>query len=190
MALPQTDWLRHDLIVTGPAATVEKFEAAAAGAGVVPWWEADLHHEDEARFLALVNPPDGSPGLRPAAARALARQLRTAVETHHLRILAASAQSRTCPFDLHRLIPVPDRLLRQGRDDPASLAWLRQNWGVIEPLRRVTRAGRSPDRRLRRSARLVFEFWSADWTPWPGLTAIQRSWPDLVFDIRPDYGRE
>jgi hypothetical protein len=190
MTLPQTDWLRHDLTVTGPAETMRRFETVAAGAGVIPWWEADLHREEEDRFLALINPPDGSAGLRPAAARALARQLRSAVETHHLRILAASAQSSTCPFDLHRLVPVPDRLLRLGRDHPASLAWLRQSWGVVEPLRRVARAKGPPDRRLRRSARLAFEFWSADWTPWAALITLRRSWPDLVFDIRPDYRHE
>jgi hypothetical protein len=46
------------------------------------------------------------------------------------------------------------------------------------------------DRRLRRSARLRYEFFSADWTPWPVFSKIRARWPKLVFEVRPDYRRD
>jgi hypothetical protein len=44
------------------------------------------------------------------------------------------------------------------------------------------------DRRLRRSARVVFEFLSADWTPWQALRRLRRDWPKLAFAVDPRYG--
>ena len=46
------------------------------------------------------------------------------------------------------------------------------------------------DRRLRRSAKLRYEFFSADWTPWPVFSKIRARWPRLVFEVRPDYRRD
>ena len=137
--------------------------------------------------MALVHPPDGSAGLSLAGARALARQLRSAIEINQQRVAAAVGRVRSCPFDLHALLPVPDRLLHLGPDDPASIAWLRTHWGVVQALRHVRLKTGGEDRRLRRSARVEFEFWSADWTPWLAIQAVRRRWPALVFDIRPDY---
>jgi len=37
LALPSPDWLKHRLTVSGPAAELAAFQAAAAGPGVVPW---------------------------------------------------------------------------------------------------------------------------------------------------------
>lgn len=88
LGLPNTDWLRHDLLVTGPAEGVAALAAAAAGAGAVSWAHPDLDLEEEDRVHALLRPPDGSPGLGLAGARALARALRSAVETHHQRVAA------------------------------------------------------------------------------------------------------
>jgi hypothetical protein len=51
--------------------------------------------------------------------------------------VAAAGRDRSCPFDLHALLPVPDPLLRRGPDNPASLAWLRRHWGVVHALRHV-----------------------------------------------------
>ena len=85
---------------------------------------------------------------------------------------------------------MPDSILRLGPDDPASLAWLRTHWGVVQPLRNVRLKKEGQDRRLRRSARLDYEFWSADWTPWAAIQMARRRWPASVFDIRPDYGGE
>lgn len=187
LSLPHTDWLRHDLVVTGPPADIAAFRTMAEGAGAIPWHYPDLDLEEEDRVHALVHPPDGSPGLRLAAARVLARQLRGAIDVHQDRVAAAVGRSRACPFDLHALLPVPDRILRRGPDDPASIAWLRHHWGVLRALRHVRLRADPQDRRLRRSARLRYEFWSADWTPWAAVTAIRKAWP-LVFDVRPDYG--
>ena len=44
------------------------------------------------------------------------------------------------------------------------------------------------DRRLRRSARVVFAFLSADWTPWQALRQLRRDWPKLVLAVDPRYG--
>lgn len=187
MALPNTDWLRHTLTVSGPADDVGALRAAAAGAGVIPWHHPDLDAIEEDHRLALLRPPDGSPGLRPADAKVLASQLREAVENHHARVVAAIGRSRACHFDLHALVPVPATILRRGPDDAASLAWLRAHWGVIQPLRQVQRLTGREDGRLRRSARLDYVFWSADWTPWAAFRALRQAWPRLIFDIQPHY---
>lgn len=184
-----TDWLRHDLQVTGPAAAIADLREAAAGAGVIPWLARNADYEEEDRVHALLNPPDGSQGLSLAGARALGRLLRTAADAHHGRVLDAVARgSRACPFDLHALLPVPDRVLRLGPDDPACIAWLRTQWGVMEPLRYVRLREEGTDGRLRRSARLHYEFWSADWTPWAAFQMLKARWPAAMFDLRPDYG--
>ena len=49
-------------------------------------------------------------------------------------------------------------------------------------------AGKNGDRRLRRSARVVFAFLSADWTPWQALRQLRRDWPKLVLAVDPRYG--
>jgi hypothetical protein len=188
LAPAHTDWLRHDCLLTGPPAEIAAFAIAAAGAGAIPWQYPDLDLDQEDRVHALLRPPDGSPGLRLAAARVLARQLRRAVELHQQRVAAAVGHSRGCPFDLHALLPVPGSVLCQGPDDPSSIAWLRANWGVLQALRQVQRHADPPDRRRRRSAQLRYTFWSADWTPWAALVALRQRWPALVFDLRPDYG--
>ena len=188
LALPHTDWLRHGLVITGPAEDVAALQGAAAGAGTIPWTYPDLDLQEEDRVMALVHPPDGSAGLSLAGARALARALREAVEAHQQRVVTAVGRNRSCNFDLHALLPVPDHLLRRGPDDPVSLAWLRQHWGVVYALRHVRLMPGTGDRRLRRSARAAYEFWSADWTPWAAFQALRQRWRSLVFDLRPDYG--
>ena len=186
--LPQTDWLRHDLIISGAAADVAALQDAACGAGAIPWGDPDPDLTEEDRVLALIRPPDGSPGLSVVAARVLARQLRDAEDRHRQRVQAAMGRSRACPFDLHALLPVPQTLLHHGPHDAVSLAWLRQHWGTAQPLRRVEFREDLADARLRRSARVAYAFWSADWTPWAAFAALRQLWPKLVFDVRPDYG--
>ena len=177
------------MVVTGPADDVAALRHAVAGAGAIPWYYPDADLEEEDRLHALLHPPDGSPGLSLHGARALSRALRGAADAHHARVLAAvEAGSRACPFDLHALLPVPDRVLRLGPHDPPSLAWLRRRWGVVRALRHVRLRDGAPDRRLRRSARLHYEFWSADWTPWAAIEGLRQRWPAVVFDVRPDYG--
>jgi hypothetical protein len=187
LSLPHTDWLRHDLVVSGPADEVTILKTAAWGAGGIPWADPDADLAEEDRIHALVHPPDGSQGLSVAAARALARALRDAGETRQQRALSAAGRSRACPFDLHALLPVPDTILALGPDDPASRAWLRTNWGTSRPLRHVRLSEEKPDRRLRRTARVKYEFWAADWTPWAAVRALRARFTALVLDLQPDY---
>jgi len=185
--LPHTDWLRHELVITGAPSSLSEFEAAAAGAGAIPWEYPDLDLEEEDRVQALVQPPDGSRGLDIDSARVLARELREAIFGHQQKILAAVAGSRSCPFDLHQLFQVPSEILQLGPDHSASLAWLQANWGTTRPLRHVQRL---PDKLVtgkRKTTRLRLEFWSADWTPWAAFAAIRKAWPALGFEVRPDY---
>ncbi len=158
LSLPTTDWLRHVIIITGPADDVAAFQIIASGLGAIPWASPDLDLLKEDQVMALVSPPDESAGLSLAGARALARQLRSAIKINQQRVGAAVGCIRNCPFDLHALLPVPDRILHLGPDDLASIAWLRSHWGVIQPLRHVRLKTSGEDRRLCRSARLDYEF--------------------------------
>jgi hypothetical protein len=187
MRLPQTDWLRHELVITGAPSELASFEAAAAGAGAIPWEYPDLDLEEEDRVQALVQPPDGSRGLDIESARVLARELREAIFAHQQKIVAAAAQSRVCPLDFHKLLPVPNEILQLGPDHSASMAWLQTNWGTTRPLRHVQCLPEKPVTGKRKTARRRLEFWSADWTPWAAFAAIREAWPALGFDIRPDY---
>ncbi len=190
-----TAWLRHELAVTGPAADVASLRDAAAGAGAIPWHYPDTALEEEDRVHALLRPPDGSPGLSLQGARALARMLRGAAETRHGRVLEAVARGdRSCPFDLHALLPVPDALLRLGPDDPAGLAWLRVRWGTVRALRHVRVRGAGRYGRAGRSARVCWEFWAGigagigDGTPWAAIEVLRARWPRLLFALQPDGG--
>ena len=173
-----TDWVRNVLTVSGPAAEVQKFRAAARGTGAVPW-HLDLDAE-EARLFA----PMATEG---AEARVLARELREIIAARHDRVLAHWAGPGTCPLDLHRLIPVPNAILALGDDDPAAQAWLRTHWGTTQPLRHVRMTEENADKRLRGTGRIVIEFYSADWTPWQAILRLRRDWPKLVFAITPRY---
>jgi hypothetical protein len=184
---PHTDWLRHELVITGAPSELAAFEAAAAGAGAIPWEYPNLDPEEEDRVQALVQPPDGSRGLDIDSARVLARELREAIFGHQQKIIATAAQSRACPLDLHKLLPVPAEILQLGPDHSASLAWLQANWGTTRPLRHVLRLTGKPVTAKRKTARLRLEFWAADWTPWAAFAAIRKTRPALMFDIRPDY---
>lgn len=178
VATAQTDWLRNLLTVSGPAEEVAWFRAAARGTSGIPW-HLDLDHE-EARLLA----PMATLG---PAARALARELREVIARRHDRVLARWAETGTCPLDLHRLIPIPDAILQLGEDAPAAQHWLLAHWGTPQTLQQVRLREDQADRRLRRSARVVFEFLSADWTPWQAVLQLRRDWPRLIFDVRPCY---
>jgi type II secretory pathway pseudopilin PulG len=188
--LPHTDWLHHRLDVTGPTAMGAEFQAAARGAGIIPWpFERDRIEED--LFHLLVAPP--APQRRRlslAGARVLARQLGEAAEARHAAAMARVGHSRACPFDLHALLPVPSDILLLGPDHPGSLAWLWAHWGTTQALRHVVREPALPLRYQRPggTASLRFSFWSADWTPWRALDAMAARWPTLRFDVAPTYG--
>jgi hypothetical protein len=179
LAPVHTDWLRNRLTVSGPACEVARFRAAARGTGGIPW-QLDLDHE-EARLLA----PMAGQG---PEARALARELREVIAARHARVLARWHEVGCCPLDLHRLIPIPDTILALGEDAPAARHWLWAQWGTTQPLRQVRLLEENSDRRLRRSARVVYEFLSADWTPWQALLQLRHDWPTLVLVAQPRYG--
>ena len=184
-----TDWLYHHLLARGDAAEVARFRAAAAGAGRIPWTH-DLGGAAERWFELLAAPPEPQRRtLSLEGARILAGQLRDAAETR-MRLAAERAPaSRACPLDLHRLLPVPDPLLKLRPGHPEARRWLWANWGTTWPLRHVaelpvSKAGRPPSRT---PGRQWLGFWSADWTPWPAIARLRRDWPALRFEVRPRY---
>ena len=180
MLRPTPDWIRTTLTVSGPVDAVARFRVAARGPGIIPW-QVDFDYE-QARLLA----PMAGKG---AQAVTLARLLRQASERlHRIALQHQAAATPACAFDLHRLVPVPGPILEAGSDSRAAAAWLQAQWGTPLPLRRVeVEAPR--DQRIRRSARLVYNFWSAEWTPWQALERVRTGWTELVFNIRPQYAR-
>lgn len=183
--LPQPEWIDNRLSVAGPAEMVVAFQAAAAGAGVVPW-----RHDDgaaEARWLGLLLAAAGPPGAtgRAAEARHIAGELRAAWFDAVSTAAARVGHARDCPLDLHALLPVPAAVLALGPDDPAARRWLWENWGTTWPLRRVRLL---EQRRQAKAARLVYGFVSADWSPWQALLRLRARWPALQLELRPSYG--
>ncbi|MDR3418809.1 MAG: hypothetical protein P4L83_21755 [Nevskia sp.] len=178
LALPQPDWLQTTLSVTGPAAERAAFREIAAGAGVGPW-AVDYDRLEEDWFYLLMAPPPPHRAISVQGARILARRLREAAWARHEEALGRVGASRACPFDLHRLLPVPADILHLGEDHPKALAWLWEHWGTTWPLRRVERLPDETAFRVR--------FWSADWTPWPALAGLSARWPRLCLEIRPAY---
>lgn len=175
MNLPHPDWLYHRLDVTGPAGSLEAFRAAAAGAGIVPWTYR-YTEITEAWFLWLLSLDRRR---RVPVARALAGELRDAVEVSHEAACEWVGRSKGCAFDLHALIPVPGDLALSGPDDPAVLAWLWEHWGTTWPLRHV--------KRLLEPPAYAVEFFSADWSPWPAIAVVRLRYPDLRFDLTVRY---
>ncbi len=175
LALPHTDWLYHHLQVTGGHADVAAFRAAAAGAGVIPW-QHDLGLAAEDWFHRLAVPP--APQRRSLSlegARILAGQLRDAAAARQRLIAERAATSRGCPLDLHRLLPVPDRLLKLGPEQPETLAWLWAQWGTTQALRGVVELPLPRHGQPRRHDPGLWwvGFWSADWTPWHPLQQLR-----------------
>ncbi len=174
---PGTDWLLNLLTVSGPAGEVARFRQAARGTGGIPW-QLDLDHEEARLFAPMATAgPD---------ARELARQLREIIAARHDRVLSRWREPGGCPFDLHRLAPIPEHVLQLGEDDPQAQAWLRAHWGTTR-LRAVRIREEGADRRLRRKAEIVYEFRSADWTPWQAILRLRRDWPKLVLKLQPRY---
>ncbi|WP_160938151.1 hypothetical protein [Teichococcus coralli] len=166
-----------------------RFRAAAAGPGVIPW-VLDLDRMEEDWRLQLLATPDGAPAISLAGAQILARRLRDAAAANHARALSRGGTDRRCPFDLHRLHPIPNHILALGPEDPAAQAWLWRHWGTTRALRHLRHLPAPVDARRTRTDRLAVEFWSADWSPWPALRRLRQLWPELVLDLRPHYETE
>ncbi|MBR0664362.1 hypothetical protein GXW71_08335 [Roseomonas hellenica] len=181
-----TDWLRNTLTVSGPVEAMASFREAAAGSGVIPW-RYDLERMQEDWFLGLAAPPDGERAISLQGARILAWRLRDAVAVNQQRAMARMATDRRCPFDLHRLLPIPPLILELGPDEPEAQAWLRAHWGTTRGLRHVRELPAAGDRRRRRMGEMRVEFWSADWSPWQALLRLRHASPSLTFDLVPDY---
>ena len=192
LALPHPDWLYHHLSITGDADLVTLFRQAAAGPGAIPWAD-DLAQAEEDWFhlLAASRESQGPRSISLHGARVLAGQLRDAVERRREQatVRAGRGGSGACPLDLHRLLPVPDPLLKLGPGHPAARRWLWANWGTTWPLRHVAElpAPKAGQRTVREPGRLRLGFWSADWTPWPAFLRLREAWPALRFDVRPVY---
>ncbi len=193
LALAHPDWLYHHLTITGDADLVTLFRQATTGPGAIPWRDDLAQAEEDWFHLLLAAPPEGQRrAISLQGARILAGQLRDAVERRREMASARAGQGGgggACPLDLHRLLPVPDDLLRLGPGHPEARRWLWANWGTTWPLRHVAelpapKAGRPP---VREPGRMRLGFWSADWTPWPAIARLRRDWPALRFDVRPRY---
>jgi len=176
LCLPSPDWLKHRLVVSGPAVDLAAFQVAAAGPGVIPWRQA-VGVLAEEWFNRMVAVPVPQRTISVAGAHSLADELREAVE-------ACAAADAHAALDLHALIPVPADLLARGADDPAAVAWLWAHWGTTWPLRHVAARSDPPDGQ---GGRLLFRFHAADWSPWPALHAVRARWPALRFELHPDY---
>jgi hypothetical protein len=181
-----TERLLCHVTVTGEAGKISRLKTAAEGGAGIPWHYPDLAALDEERLARLVAPPDGSAGLDLSDAKVLTRLLRSAVETHHNQVLTAAKISHACPFSLHRLLPVPEDVLRLGPDDPISRTWLRTHWGTEQALRQVRLRPGPPSRQLRRGARISYDFWCTGGPPVAAIEHLRGLWPDLVFALRSD----
>jgi hypothetical protein len=189
LAPPHTDWLRHLLTVSGPAEPMARFRSAAAGSGIVPW-VLDFAGMEEDWLLQLAAPAGEQPAISMSGAKILARRLREAAAVNHARALERAAAGHHCPFDLHRLVPVPPTILALGPEDAQAQAWLWSHWGTTRPLRKVRLMPGQTDARRTRSDLMLVEFWAADWSPWRALARLRRDWPMLVLDLRPQYAAE
>jgi len=179
-------WLYHHLTVSGPAAALAHFAAAACGAGVIPWRLDGAQIEEEVFALAVAQPA-ARRGLTVAGCHILARRFRAAVEARHARAVDLVGRSRACPFDLHTLLPVPAQILALGPNDPTALAWLREHWGIADGLRQVVpRPAATAGRRLPAGHAVIgYGFFTSGATPQAAVIRLTARWAGLRFKLRP-----
>lgn len=141
-------WLYHHLTISGSAARVALFAETARGSGVAPWGVDGARIEEDVFNLAA-SQPQAMRSLTIEGCRILARQFRERVEARAARAAALVGRSRACPFDLHKLLPVPAEILRHEPTHPEARAWLPANWGLCDMPRHVAERPRlGPGRRL------------------------------------------
>lgn len=137
-------------------------------------------------FVRAVAQPASQRSLTIEGCRILARQFRERVEAHQARAAALVGNSVRCPFDLHRLLPVPEPILALGPTHPAALAWLAVHWGT-ERVRQVELRGKATmGRRLPNGhAVMGYGFFTLGGTPRPAIDVIAARWPALRFVLQP-----
>jgi hypothetical protein len=182
-------WLYHHLTISGPAATVAAFAAAARGAGIIPW-QLDFAALEEEVFVRAVAQPASRRNLTIDGCRILARQFRERVEARQARAAALLGRSDACPFDLHMLLPVPAAILQLGPTHPDARMWLTTQWGITDRLRQVVaRPQPGIGRRLTKHPTAVgYGFFTDGETPRPAIAQLGARWPALRFVLvpRPD----
>ena len=184
LCLPNPEWLPHLLTVTGPSEPLTAFRKAAAGPGTIAW-QRDYARLEEDWVYTLLAPPPADRGISVHGARIVASQMRALIEVLEIRA-ADHARDENCPLDLNTLVPVPDKLLRLGPEDPAVLAWQWENWGTTWMLRDVALApvGRAGVLVPPGHEGVSYRFWSADWTPWRALATVRTRWPALALHVK------
>lgn len=184
LALPNPEWLPHRLTVSGPQADLAAFQRSAAGPGGIPWI-LDYDRMEEDWGHGLLAPSPAMRGISVEGARVLSRQLREVVAVIATRAQEAAYGDLSCPLDLNSLVPMPDKILRLGPDDPVAIAWLWEHWGTTWALRGVEEVpvvdadGPIPAG----LATISYRFWSADWTPWRALAAMRSRWSSMTFTV-------
>jgi hypothetical protein len=180
------DWLYHHVTVSGPDELVTAFAAAARGSGVIPW-QLDFAVIEEDVFNLAVAQPGGRSRLSIAGCRILARQFRERVEARQARAAALVGRSTACPLDLHALLPAPPAILQLGPAHPAARAWLAENWGTADHLRKVVELPRpSSGRRMRKGCAVIgYGFFTDGDTPSAAIARVGSRWPELDFSLQP-----
>jgi hypothetical protein len=119
--------------------------------------------------------------------RRFARQFPERVEQRQGRAIALVGHGRSCPFDLHALLPVPDSFLRLGPTHPDALAWLAARWGVTDRLRQVALLSRpKAGRRLPKDHSVIgYGFFTGGETPQAAIAALGARWPMLRLVLQP-----
>ena len=186
-----SEYIWNRLDVSGPHERLYDFIGAASGPGFVDW-RPEWYSVYEQIYFAVVK--GGAPTRE--AAEHLARNLRDIFwRRHEEERVHAERDSHRVPLDLNALIPIPRRVLRKGFGE-AGQNWMWANWGVRWPIRRVTFAiERQRDRGVKGGGVkgggvepvAVFRFLSEDWSPWIALLRMRKRWPDLRFEMKPEY---
>ena len=178
-------WVYHRLTVFGPKEDLDAFVASARGTGIVPWHRDRALLEEDLLHWAAAQPP-GLRNLSIEGCRILARHVALAEDAHHRHAVERAGHDRSCPFDLHALLPVPDAVLAQGRPSPAARKWITQHWGPADALRQVVvRPAATVGKRLPAAHAVIgYGFASLDRAPVPAVAVLEARWPRLVFRLQ------
>lgn len=177
------NWIYQHVTVSGPAGAVAAFGEAARGPGIVPW-RLDLDRIEEDIFHLAISQPAEQRVLTIAGCRILARQFREKVEARQARSAAMLRTSRTCPFDLQVLLPIPPDVLALGQAHPEARAWLAGNWGIGDQPRRIAVLDRPRGQVPAGQDVLAYGFFTADTSPEVAMDELGLIWPGLRFRLQ------